>query len=190
MKTTKRDLARAYDSLSNALADFGQIRASVDNYRPGEADQALTAGADRVRARGAALIAASKNASARCGEDLLDLCENLIDKSTTVLIKYSEKQRRTQRTMRRAVMKDSVELIQTWHPGGGRGNLSQSFVDGDHYLFAVRLSGGNWDIQTVIAKCDSENCLEFDTPTGDVWDAWSWLDVEWFCPCDDIHLPE
>lgn len=83
----------------------------------------------------------------------------------------------------------SVELFQRWQPGGAQGNKEQVFLDGDQYLFAVRLAGDTWDFHAVIAKCDPELGCDFDTTTGDSWSDWSWSDVEWFIPCRDLDLP-
>ena len=85
----------------------------------------------------------------------------------------------------------SVELIQRWLPGGAQGNTDQEFIDGDQYLFAVRLAGDSWEFHVVVAKCDHwdhEGC-EFETPNGEAWCDWSWSEVEWFVPCSDLDLP-
>jgi len=84
----------------------------------------------------------------------------------------------------------SVELIQKWHPGGAQGNTDQVFLDGECYLFAVRLSDDSWDIHSVVAKCDPEQPgCSFDTTQGDYWSDWTWAEVEWFLPCCDLDLP-
>lgn len=82
----------------------------------------------------------------------------------------------------------SVELFQRWRPGGAQGNADQNFVDGDQYLFAVRLAGDSWEFHAVIAKCCPELGCDFATVQGDPWD-WSWSEVEWFVPCADLDLP-
>jgi len=87
---------------------------------------------------------------------------------------------------------ESVELSHCWRPGGAQGNKEQLFLDGDQYLFAVRLvgdTGDTWDFHTVIARCDSDLGCHFETTSGDSWSEWSWSDVEWFIPCRDLDLP-
>lgn len=83
----------------------------------------------------------------------------------------------------------SVELQQRWQPGGAQGNSDQVFVDGDQYLFAIRLATDHWEYHIVIANCDSESRLYWETPAGDAWGAFDWTDVEWFVSCNDFDLP-
>jgi len=83
----------------------------------------------------------------------------------------------------------SIELCQRWQPGGARGNEHQEFIDGDQYVFAVRLSDDTWDIHSVVARVDPETGAAFDNADGDTWGAWDWLDVEWFVPASEFDLP-
>ncbi len=97
----------------------------------------------------------------------------------------------------------TVETINRWRPGGARGNLGQLFCDGDQLLFAVRCCYSPerklrlthpeddrewWDFSVVNVHCDSEEPLTFDCDDPGGW-GWSWEDVEWFLPVDEIDLP-
>ena len=84
----------------------------------------------------------------------------------------------------------SVELCQRWRPGGAQGNEDQIFLDGDEYIFAVRLSTDSWELHSVSASVIPEEGVEFLTvDSGDAWIAWDWSDVEWFIPADEFDLP-
>lgn len=83
----------------------------------------------------------------------------------------------------------SVELCQRWRPGGAQGNTEQVFINGDSYVFAIRLASESWEFHTVSANCDPEIGCTFDDENGDPWNEWYWSDVEWFVSCNEFDLP-
>ena len=92
MKTRKRDLERAYDALATALATLATtvLTASRGGYATKEMGcQHVDGMVATVRQRGAELIELTENASGRCSAELIGMCENLIDRSATVLTEYT-----------------------------------------------------------------------------------------------------
>ncbi len=92
MKTRKRDLERAYDALATALATLATtvLTASRDGYATKEiGHQHVDGMVATVRQRGAELIELTENAGGRCSAELIGMCENLLDRSATVLTEYT-----------------------------------------------------------------------------------------------------
>jgi len=88
MKTSKKDLLRAYDALASAIITTNNTLATVKNLSPSDADKAIDLVMNAVNAqreRGLALITLTENASARCDGSTVAMCERLIDKSTGVI---------------------------------------------------------------------------------------------------------
>jgi hypothetical protein len=67
------------------------------------------------------------------------------------------------------------------------------FGDGDQFLVAVPVKcrhGGKdyYEYSVVIARCDEDMPLDFNTDDGN-W-AWTWSDVEYFIPLERFALPK
>ena len=85
--TSKKNLERAYDSLSNAITSFRSAKRPSDDQPYGDDLDAL---ADVMRRRGAELIGLMNNASSRCGAELVAMCDRLTDQSAELLIAHDE----------------------------------------------------------------------------------------------------
>ena len=93
MATSKRELEKAYDALSNCIQSTMDTVAHVKRMPAEESAKAAEFVQNCVavqRARGASLIQLVNAASARCGAELVAMCERLIDKSVSVLEKAAE----------------------------------------------------------------------------------------------------
>lgn len=86
MKTSKKQLERGYDALSNAIAAFRSAKRPTKDSPYGDDIAALV---DLVRRRGSDLLSLMANASVRCGADLLQMCDSLTDQSADILIAHS-----------------------------------------------------------------------------------------------------
>ena len=88
MATSKRELEKAYDALSSSIQYTMDTVTHAQRMPAEESAKAVEMVQNCLavqRARGASLIEFVDSASARCGAELIAMCERLIDKSVSVL---------------------------------------------------------------------------------------------------------
>ena len=70
-----------------------------------------------------------------------------------------------------------------------RADPHQQFYDGDSLLVAVSVCVNDaapvWELYVVSVSCD-EGYFALRDADDNPWDAWDWLDVEWWVPLSEV----
>ena len=87
--TTQKQIVRAYDRLSNAIALHRSERAESLNptVRTAESAAAPAVGVESLEGAGAALIVAIKNRNTRCRADVVASADYLLEESANLILR-------------------------------------------------------------------------------------------------------
>ena len=84
----------------------------------------------------------------------------------------------------------SIELTQSWFPGGSQGRPLPEFEDGELYMLAVYTIDERWTVHTVRVYVVGGE-VQFVEPIDEKpFRELVWGEVDWWCPCSSLHLLE
>ncbi len=85
MKTSKKTLEIGYNALSNVIAAYRSAKRPTEDQPYGDDLDMLI---EVMRRQGSMLISMVNDASIRCDDELISMCESLIDQSSTLIIEH------------------------------------------------------------------------------------------------------